>query len=374
MIRKLHIDNFRCLVNFDVEWTPFTVLCGDNGAGKTSIFQALRFIRALTTGNGILGSPYHEPNLNLKSLDFTRFGGKETGNTVQTFELDISENGYALGYHLQIEQVASHKVPRIISEYATCDGEDLFRRDLNGVRFPKRDNSTASFPLDWRQSAVGAIQTPQGSMTPLVMLREWFENLLVFAPSPLLMGGQSDDIRKSPGYYMSEIISWYRHLSQEQVWLDVLRNTLKCVWPDFVAFKLDDAGPDTKVLYLRFGDALQPYSFSSLSDGEKQLIALYMIHAGLTTGQIKTAFIDEPDNYIGLPELQPWVLSLREVLDESRQVSIISHNPEVLNSMGVGHGRCVWRESHASPTRIGPLSVPDGLSVSEAVTRGWNNA
>ena len=48
--------------------------------------------------------------------------------------------------------------------------------------------------------------------------------------------------------------------------------------------------------------------FDQLSDGERALIGLYMVRSALETGAVPSVLIDEPDNFVGLPELQPWVL------------------------------------------------------------------
>lgn len=93
-----------------------------------------------------------------------------------------------------------------------------------------------------------------------------------------------------------------------------------------------------------------------------------MVRAALAIGAAQTVLIDEPDNYVGLPELQPWVLSLRELLDDDRQAILINHHPEVLSSAGVKAGRYLWRDNHTSPTRIGALNIPDGISPSEATS------
>jgi hypothetical protein len=111
--------------------------------------------------------------------------------------------------------------------------------------------------------------------------------------------------------------------------------------------------------------------FHQLSDGEKLLVALYMVRDALATGAVQTVLIDEPDNFVGLPELQPWVLAIRELLDEEHQAILISHHPEILNNAGEESGRYLWRDNHTSPTRIGPLKVPDGITAGEAITRGW---
>lgn len=57
-----------------------------------------------------------------------------------------------------------------------------------------------------------------------------------------------------------------------------------------------------------------------------------MIRAAQDTGAVETVLIDEPDNYVGLPELQPWVLAVRLLLDDEHQAVLISHHPEVLGT------------------------------------------
>jgi len=90
----------------------------------------------------------------------------------------------------------------------------------------------------------------------------------------------------------------------------------------------------------------------------------------METGAARTVFLDEPDNFVGLSELQPWVLSIRELLDEDHQLILISHHPEILSNSGEANGRYLWRDNHTSPTRIGPLKVPEGMTVGEAIARG----
>jgi len=139
-----------------------------------------------------------------------------------------------------------------------------------------------------------------------------------------------------------------------------------------------DVGLNTKALQLRFegtkGRNATTVFFDQLSDGEKALIGLYMVRAALATGAARSVLIDEPDNYVGLPELQPWVLSLRELLDDYHQAILISHHPEILSSAGEEFGRYLWRDNHTSPTRIGPLKAPASLTPGEAVARGWIRA
>lgn len=45
MIRSIHIDNFKALNDFTIELKPFTVLIGDNSVGKSTVLQAIAFLK-----------------------------------------------------------------------------------------------------------------------------------------------------------------------------------------------------------------------------------------------------------------------------------------------------------------------------------------
>lgn len=367
MITRLYANNFRCLVAFKAEFDSFGVLCGPNGAGKSSVFDALRLIRNLATGDGYLGG---EGERDVQHLEFTNW----QESTVQEFEVGVTAKGHSFEYVIHLEQKASFEKPRFVKESATCDTRSLFERDLDGVRFHKADGTQTGFPLDWRQAALASIQ-PKGSLSELAILQEAISKLLILRPNPRGMEKESKGESKHPDLYLGNLTSWYRSLSQEQDWTDALRDLLQDVWPDFKSFRLVDVGLNTKALQLRFegsnaADAGALF-FGQLSDGEKALVGLYMLRAALATGAVQTVLVDEPDNFVGLPELQPWVLSLRELLDDEHQAILISHHPEILSSAGEDSGRYFWRDAHTSPTRIGPLKVPVGLSAGEAVARGW---
>ncbi len=322
-------------------------------------------------GDGLLGG---EGERDVRRLDFTNWQ-KDTGqeSTTQEFELAVTAEGRAFEYIIHIEQKADFEKPRFVKERATCDGRSLFERDLEGVRFQKADGSQTGFPLDWRQAALASFQ-PRGSLSELAILQEAIGKLLILRPNPRGMEPESKAEAKRPDLYMGNLTSWYRSLSNDSDWTVAFLDLLQAVWPDFKSLKLEDVGLNTKALQFRIEGLKEPLFFDQLSDGEKALIGLYMVRAALASGAAQTVLIDEPDNYVGLPELQPWVLSLRELLDEDHQAILISHHPEILSSAGEDFGRYLWRDNHTSPTRIGPLKIPEGLSPGEAITRGWVRA
>jgi predicted ATPase len=368
MITRLYANNYRCLVAFEAQFDSFNVLCGPNGAGKSSVFDALRVLRDLASADIMV-----DDQKAVKYREHTNW----LDSKVVEFEMDMRAEGCAFNYRLHIEQVADSVKPRIIEEQATCDGKTLFVRDLEGVRFQKASGAQKGFPLDWRQAALGSIQ-PAADRREIEILQQALGRVLIIRPNPLEMENESKEENARPDLHLSNLTSWYRFLSQEQEWTDHLRNALQGVWPDFRSFRLVSTGLQAKALQLRFEPTGSPESgdlfIDQLSDGEKMLVGLYMIQSALATGAVQTMLIDEPDNFVGLPELQPWVTSLMELLEDDTQAIVISHHPEILNTAGEQFGRYLWRDNHTSPTRIGPLRAIEGLSIGEAIARGWVNA
>jgi predicted ATPase len=365
MITRLYVNNFRCLVAFEAKFDSFGVLCGPNGAGKSSVFDAIGLLRDMATGDGVLGGTAEH---DIPALELTKW----LQSTIQEFEIGLTSDGRTFEYVLHIEQKAESEKPRITHEKAMCDGQALFERDLEGVWFQKADGNQTGFPLDSRRAALAAIEPrglPNGGM--LAQLQDAITSLLIIRPNPRSMESESKTEARRPDLSLTNLTSWYRSLAQEQEWTDSLRQSLQDVWPDFRSFKLMDAGMNIKALQLRFDD--MPLFFHQLSDGERALVGLYMVRAALESGAARTVFIDEPDNFVGLPELQPWVLAIQELLDDEHQLILISHHPEVLSNSGEASGRYLWRDNHTSPTRIGPLKVPEGLTAGEAIARGWVN-
>jgi ATPase subunit of ABC transporter with duplicated ATPase domains len=106
--------------------------------------------------------------------------------------------------------------------------------------------------------------------------------------------------------------------------------------------------------------------FSELSEGQRALVVLYtLLHASAKSASLLC--FDEPDNYVELAELQPWLVQLSEFSRETaNQVLIISHNPEVIDYLAADHA-WVFSRPKGGPTRLNPLEVnrEEGLRASE---------
>ncbi|MHC5831008.1 MAG: AAA family ATPase, partial [Nostoc sp.] len=98
------------------------------------------------------------------------------------------------------------------------------------------------------------------------------------------------------------------------------------------------------------------YRFSELSDGQKVLIALYTL-LYCTQSEDYTLCIDEPENFLALPEIQPWVIQLYDFcIDGKIQALLISHHPVLINYLLASPiGYWFERQSNA-PVRVKPIS------------------
>ena len=108
------------------------------------------------------------------------------------------------------------------------------------------------------------------------------------------------------------------------------------------------------------------YYFHELSEGQKVLIALYALV--YCTPENSLICIDEPENFLALPEIQPWFDTLYDQCAERNlQALLISHHPKIINLLASDSGYWFSRENNL--TRIQKISAENesGLSISELV-------
>ncbi|MCD6296568.1 MAG: ATP-binding protein, partial [Deltaproteobacteria bacterium] len=217
----------------------------------------------------------------------------------------------------------------------------------------------------------------------LTWFKEWMDHLVVIQiiPSQMIQDSPKEDTQ--PSYYFENFVSWYRHVSQDQGLAFKLMSELKEILPGFEYFKFEATGEKHRLLKAYFNgeekNVSVGYSFGELSDGQRMLIVLYsLLHFSCSDTKFPdTLCLDEPENFLALPEIQPWLVSLYDhCMDGDVQALLISHHPELINYLlasPAGH----WFEHHSNrPTRVKRIAADktDGLPISELVARGWFNA
>ena len=139
--------------------------------------------------------------------------------------------------------------------------------------------------------------------------------------------------------------------------------------------RLERVGTDARALIVVFGENKAKYELrlDELSDGQRALLALYaLVH--LTGGQGYTLFLDEPDNYVALAEIQPWLIQLSDACGDSiPQAVLCSHHPELIDYLGGDRGLLLAREVTGVTTvkKLSDVELGDAMKLSEVIARGW---
>ena len=198
---------------------------------------------------------------------------------------------------------------------------------------------------------------------------------------------QKDSFLKSN---LKNYVSWYRYIFDDHQDKRLrLIESLQEVFDGFIDFKLDRIGEKTFMLQLLFkdedSDKIINYSLSELSDGEKMLVVLYSLFYGLES-QDYTICIDEPDNFLALPEIQPWLVQLYDLCSEGKlQALLISHHPELIDYLLASPIGYWFKRQANSSVEVKPINNTflkpiidniqqdnkSGLKMSELIARGW---
>lgn len=361
MIERIYIDNFRTLVNF--EWKPgrLALLLGENGTGKTSVFDVLWGLRTLITARA----------------NVVRRSFPSSSRTIwdkrpeQRFELDVAVDGCLFRYYLLVEHdERDPRNSRIIKETLHA-GDSLLMEFGNGQLHLCHDDGSEGPEIlaSQSRSALGTITPNQEKDEKLAAFKRWIEeDLWYLRPDPRRMSPRTDQDAEMLSVDMNNFASWYpTWITQNLNEALAAGKSLKEVLPGF-----DQLQVNGKTLKLQARFAGGPFDFDDLSDGQRQLCALYVLrHAVVQPG--RTVLIDEPDNYVALREIQPWLNEVVEAssTDDGPQVLVISHHPELLDQLAPDHGVRFHRDN--GPTRPPePFRGLEGLTSSEVVARGWD--
>lgn len=353
MITRIYIDNYRTLVNF--EWKPGKValLLGENGAGKTSVLDVVWALRRLVIDEADVADVF-------PASTRTRQGEPRQD---QTFEIDVRAGENVLRYRLVVRH-EPRKAPAILEEVLSLDLRPIAELRGGKLRFEKASGEPLT--MKWRPDRSGLpIVIGAGYEGPPQAFAEFLYQTWMVAPDPRAMSGNAEREAVFLARNCSNFAAWLRRelvASPEGV------ARARAALHDALGLKSLQVPKGTTRLMAWFDlpDTKEGLDFEELSDGQRQLIVLQVLrHVVCETGRL-VAF-DEPDNYIALREIQPWV---SEVLDlaqagEGPQVWFVSHHPELLNQLAPDDGTRFFREGMA--TRIEPFRGVAGLVAAEVV-------
>jgi predicted ATPase len=367
MLKRLYVDNYRCLVNFHLELQELTLLVGPNGSGKSSVLDVLFALRQLLSGTGKVNDPGLFPTRSL-----TRWQDRD----LQVFEVAVSLEGEAeTTYRLEVEHEKESRQARILLESLKVEEKPLFEFRRGEVQLFRDDHSMGSqYAAEWSESAMARV-APRPVNQRLTRFLDFMRGVSVCALDPKRFQAESLSEETHLQTDGGNFASWYRHQIQERQDLvsDVIE-ALRKVVDDFQSIRMEKVGSEARAFLVVFQGRGGRYELrlDELSDGQRALIAIYaLVHLA---GEQDVLFLDEPDNFLALAEIQPWLMVLSDVCGaRPRQAVICSHHPELIDYLGGEAGVLLKRESSGSITtrRLSEIPVGSGLKLSEIIARGW---
>lgn len=365
MLKRLYIHNFLCLVNFELALDETNVLLGPNGCGKTSVLDALVILQKLITRSAKIDDVMLTRNL-------TRW---QTSNE-QRFELDLAINEGTYHYALTIEHDRDRRRMRITRELLTHNDRSIFDfTDGNAQLYHDDYSKGPAYPFNWCCSGIGALNARRDNQK-LTEFKRAISKFFIVRPCPPIFQAEARSEDDHLDLHMENFVSWYRHASQENMrGILTLFEDLSDAMPGFDSINLTESGENVRTMKIGFRDKSHQvisFNFNELSDGQKLLVALYsLVHLSPRQTHL---FLDEPDNYLALREIQPFLAKLDEQCgDTLAQAVVVSHHPVTIDYLASASGRWFHRDGGTSPVRVSekPEKVIDGLALSELVARGW---
>ncbi|MCB0064785.1 MAG: ATP-binding protein [Caldilineaceae bacterium] len=361
MLTRIYVNNFRCLVNFEINLSSLNLLLGANGVGKSTLFDVISKVQMFA----FFGM---RANQVFFSADLTKWQSIEN----QIFELEFTEERATYRYELAIHFSDSFE-PSVLYERLWYNDGPLLRYEHGEVQLYHDDfRADVTYPLNAAQSVLTLVPQRQDKRNHF---RQMLNRMLVVQIAPTLIKSvPSENESRWLNANSANFVSWYRYLSQNQGLIIQLTQALQQIIDGFSHFSLMDIGENRRALIVHFfadNRRTTEYGFYQLSDGQCALIVLYAaLYAAKFEGVLLC--IDEPENFLALPEIQPWLTALYDQChEENTQAILISHHPRIINDLANQNGFWLDRQ-HDGPVRVRPIAAEDGgISIAQLIERGW---
>ncbi|MGB3508160.1 MAG: ATP-binding protein, partial [Microcoleaceae cyanobacterium] len=320
---------------------------------------------------------YYQVSEIFHQQDLTRW----QNSSIQKFELEIAGNGGTYLYILEIEYKDDGS-PRMLSEKLTFDKKPLFEFSIQNIsqiiptaviyqEHPYGEGNIIEY-FDNSRSGVGFI-AESSKHQKLTSFKKLIANFFIVQINPFALMADSREEEKHPHRDMSNYAAWYSHLSQEflnQIFQLTLE--LQKIIKGFNSFQNQKSG-EVRILSAIFNlPSKTSYKLNELSEGQKTLIALYTL-LFCTPETDCTLCIDEPENFLALPEIQPWLMKLFDYCQSNqKQALLISHHPSLINYLASNSGYWFERQDN-QPVRVQKIveENEEGLSIAKLIELRW---
>ncbi len=305
MIQRFYVHNFRCLENFElpIAERSSSLLIGRNGSGKSTLGSALEVLQQIARGTNRVGQLVRPDDL-----------ARGRSDVPLRFEIEVVLNGASFQYDLALELPDGFRELRVAEEKLSKAGKEIYSRNRAQVVLPRTaTDREAKFQVDWHLVALPLIQE-QSEADPLHVFKAWLARMLILAPLPCQMSGNSEGGTLTPNRACTNFGEWFTglltHSPSAYTHVD---GFLRELMPDLKDIKNPLSGKESRSLSVQFQQDHTALSlpFGELSDGEKCFFVCALVLAANQAYGPIFCFWDEPDNYLALSEVGHFVMDLR---------------------------------------------------------------
>ncbi|HEX05202.1 MAG TPA: ATP-binding cassette domain-containing protein [Bacteroidetes bacterium] len=336
MIKSIKIDNFKSLVEFECPLAKFNCLIGLNGAGKSTILQAMDFLSQLMVGD-------IDEWLEQRSWKKADINSKLTPKSNIDFEVVVdhpswgeiiwegSVNRTKLTCTRESIRIGEHTVLNVLDGTVTVSSPDSTEsldqvesiseiRQLSDVRREER------FPIvfEYQGSIISQLKASQIT-TPMAAVRDQMlamKSLDLLSPSALRKKSRSSD--KDMGLGGEKLSAFLYEMTTENK--RALLERLEKLYPALLSLKTSSLKAGWKQLSIteQYNNTKLTSEARHINDGMLRVMAII---AQTLTGHTFLLF-DEIENGIN-PELVERVVQW--LVDAPQQIMVTTHSPMILN-------------------------------------------
>lgn len=327
MIRSIYIDNFKALNDFTIQLKPFTVLIGDNSAGKTTILQAIAFLKycCISDSNAFLTERGIPPEELISKL-----GSKKT----ISFTVELELRGKKINW--EFSMVRAKDQFELRHERVVSGNKTLLAYKNNGVSYRMNAETGEKDPIMAGSYSGSIIRftdvVKQEKIYPeLVALKTFFagiETMDLLSPSNMKRNSKGNTL--SIGTGGEKLGAFIKYLS-----LAERKELVEDVKKFFGAFR--SVVPKTKQygwIHLEtreaYADKSVDVSAVNVSDGIMRIIALCALRQ--IKSDCSTILLDEIEDGVNNEHFETLVSLLRTITEEKHiQLIATSHNTSLLD-------------------------------------------
>jgi predicted ATPase len=383
-LRRIRLRNYKSIAQCDVEFAPLTVLVGRNGAGKSNVLDALRFV------SDSLQSSLDHAIKERGGIDAVR--RKSTGHP-RNFAINLSfwlaerrQEGY-YGFEIAARSRGGFAVK----------WEKLVLGNVGGkIAPPSRAETDAQVPLlpanelghtnDGYEIEDGQIKrTSVHTMPPVAADRLYLVNaagLPAFRPAydaltamgfynlvpEVIKGVQSPDAGELLRRDGSNLASVIARLAREDTPAhERIESYLEQIVPGIVGFERVPLGPlETLLFHQKVHGAEHPWKFyaTNISDGTLRALGVLVAVHQIAQGQHPATFvgIEEPETALH-PAATGALMDALRAASRRTQIALTCHSPDLLDHIDIEHDALLVVQNEEGTTRLAAMDPGSAQAI-----------